>query len=1380
MTPSAASAAAVTLYVQISGAAVGAITTQAAADDFSAVLLPITIPAGSTAPVTVSATVNADTTTEGPEGFQAKLLDSGFVVVAGSNTITGTITEGVTSGKTYMLTKGLDNVPGTSGNDMIIGAIDTAATPNAELVTLSSSDIINGGAGTDTLKIAHSGAAATTTLGSLSNVEIVEVESSSSGGVTVNSTATTGVTNLNVTKAVSAVTATAAATTDVDVSVKGIAGTTVTVNGGKAVNVATTDAAAAIDVGAAGADVTGAVTITATGAAASNANAAVALGTIAVGGGSTINVTQKATSDASALVAGGTAVTHTQGAVTIDAASTTTTVTVKQDAAVTADSVAAKTGVAEVASVKFTALTAGSSVTVGSLVFTAAKALTATDVAQAFANLSPGAIKPAAAAGDTQGASVVANGVFTGALLAGWSSAAASGDTVVFTATTGAKDDLTATGATVTKTTDGVNAVAAKNVMGVVAGTVDITDGAALKTVTVDGYSAAGSNINGTGAALETLTLKNGGAFTVADTADTLALNLEKVGTSATAVNLVLTAAPTTLNVTTTGNVYTNLNANATKTLNVSGTGLFSTGTNTLGALETVKVTGTAGLTLAAGPAATITSVDTTATTGTVTTTIDGTKATYTGGAGVDNVTLATGTALTKAINLGAGDDTLVFDAAVTGSTATLSGGDGTDTLSMSTARADALDATKQTFYTNFERLLINDAAGNTTVDLANLGFTNYVTTTGTTGTLTLDKMANNGTVVLTTAPTTGVTVQITDAADTVKGTADVLNVVTQVISADIDFKTLTAADVETININADDTKLDDDGNGTNDPVEPATLTLVATKATKINVTGDSNLTLVNTGNIALTEIDASTLTGNLTATATGKNGTTIKAGLGNGVLTAGDSAGNTAQVSTLAFTDGAGALTMAAGDSISATINGTTVTQAFTTNFNTTIVELAKKIDDIGGDNTTYNTGDVAPGNVITITSLIAGTPFTADAVFTPAAVSSVTGVYAEGTENQVLDKDTITFTDNAAAGGAMAAGDQIVFTITPAVGAVTTVTQLFDTDFATTLGKMADQVIAAGYGATVTGGNAIEVTGKAGSGAIVLGGFTFTDANAAGAVTAAPAEGAVDFVADADTLNFTEVTAMGPDDTITISVTNGVSTYTTAAVAFTTNYATTQGAVATAVAGLNSGNSFTAAYNNGVLTVTDKVAGGSPITNIGLTFTNAAANSVTDVFATTTENVAAKADVLNGGAGNDTLKAGSNGAQLTGGDGNDLFVLKAASQEINTYSSIKDFTAGDLLELQVTAGTAATGYLKLSAALNEITAQFSNFVEAAIAQASAGQAIFFNYKGNGYVVIDNAETGGASATSFQNGVDAVIEVVGVNMDNTSFNATHGTVALI
>lgn len=174
-----------------------------------------------------------------------------------------------------MLTKGLDNVPGTAGNDTIVGSI-SADTADAELNTFSALDVINGGAGTDTLKVSSTGAKIT--VGSnVSNVEIVEV--SSTGALDVDTTASTAVTNLNVTAAASSVAAKASATTDIDVSIKDAdEAATITAVGGKNVNVALTNAVSDIAVGGdfsgedgafvAGKAPTGAVTITATGAAA--------------------------------------------------------------------------------------------------------------------------------------------------------------------------------------------------------------------------------------------------------------------------------------------------------------------------------------------------------------------------------------------------------------------------------------------------------------------------------------------------------------------------------------------------------------------------------------------------------------------------------------------------------------------------------------------------------------------------------------------------------------------------------------------------------------------------------------------------------------------------------------------------------------------------------------------------------------------------------------------------------------------------------------------------------------------------------------------------------------------------------------------------------
>lgn len=752
----------------------------------------------------------------------------------------------------------------------------------------------------------------------------------------------------------------AAATQNVTVS--GATGT-ITVDGGKDVTVTDATAAKAItigattvnagkvtvtdtNVGAAAIAVDGGtdVTITATGSSAStitvgNGGAAtdlpsgtvnvtsnhkatagtdVTLSAITAKGGSTITVTQ--TADTSKAATDKTGATLTQGAVAVTAGTATTAVTVTQ-AKSTAEVLAvdAVAGVTQSASVKFGALKSGDSIILGTTAandalganeirFTAAKDLTAAEVAQAFASL---------ANPDTQGAGKVANGTYS---LSGatsffntYTSSAANGDTVVFTSNTANTAgvaalvvDLVNTSTTsvepVVTATAGVTAVAAKTgVLGVQTGTVAIDDNAtaaSVTTVTLDGYGNTTIGNTNTLSKLQTLNLSNSGSTgTAGETDASVTLDAATVASLALSLNNIkgnvsldgaADSALKTLNVTTSGaNSTFGLTAASVETLTVAGDKALDIDTgSTLSALKSVTVSGSAGLSLG-DLSATLTSVNTSATTGAVTSTIDGAKATYTGGSGVDTVTLATTASLTKAIDLGAGDDTLDFGAlTVTATTATLSGGDGTDTLVMNMTAAAALDDTAQSHYTGFERLTLSNAAGNTTLNLANLGFTNYVTTTGSTGTLTLNNLASNGTVVLTTAPTTGYTVGVKDAAT---GTADVLNVVAQVVSADINFGVITAANVETINLTATDTKLDDDADGTNDAVEKATAVLTADKATTVNLgSSNANIDLTLTGSTAVTLVDGSAMTGSLKLTAAGAaGGTEVRGGSGNDELTA-------------------------------------------------------------------------------------------------------------------------------------------------------------------------------------------------------------------------------------------------------------------------------------------------------------------------------------------------------------------------------------------------------------------------------------------------------------------------------------------------------------
>ena len=617
------------------------------------------------------------------------------------------------AGVTYLTTKGLDNFVGGTGNDTIIGAIDSAAgIGNAELNTLSGIDLINGGAGIDTLKIAHNSGAIT--LGNVSNVEIVTIDSAAVAGVTVDTSAVAGVTNLNITKAVSTIVATAAATTNVDVSLKDVG--TVTVNGGKDVNVALTDAKSVIDVGATGVDAVGAVTITATGTAAV-AGSNVTMGNINVGGGKTVNVTQHANFAASKTVADATVEKVTQGNVVVTASGLTTDVTIKQDADVTGLSRAAIAGATEVASVKFTKLAANESVTVGGLTFTAAKDLTAAQVAQAFANLSAGAAVPAGANGDTQGSSAHANGTFSGSLLANWTTAAASDDTVVFTGrANNTMTDLTSDAkATVTKTTEGVQAVSARNTLGVETGTVTIAGAAALANVTVDGYKAStgAAGITGTAnTALNSIKLSNGGSFEIDSAAATLALTLNNVDGTVT-----VAAGTKTINAQVDGeDVVTTLASASAETVNVTGAG---------------NVSGTTGV--GAGNLVVASAINTTGMTGGTAEFViaNGGATTYTGGAAVDTVTVSNaGTAITKAIDLGAGDDTLELVGTVVVPTATLSGGAGIDTIAFNGASAAALSANGNfaAKIDGFEKLSITDTvSAATVVNMANMDGINYV-----------------------------------------------------------------------------------------------------------------------------------------------------------------------------------------------------------------------------------------------------------------------------------------------------------------------------------------------------------------------------------------------------------------------------------------------------------------------------------------------------------------------------------------------------------------------------------------------------------------------------------------------------------------------------
>lgn len=230
-------------------------------------------------------------------------------------------------------------------------------------------------------------------------------------------------------------------------------------------------------------------------------------------------------------------------------------------------------------------------------------------------------------------------------------------------------------------------------------------------------------------------------------------------------------------------------------------------------------------------------------------------KAAFTGGAGDDTLTV---NGSTVAHTLGAGDDTVVVkDTAFTDLAKGFSvdGGEGTDTLQMSATLAASFKTADVA--TNFEILQL--VGGNGTVNLDNFGDIDHVAVGALDGgALNLNNMGNGGLLEYVAGPTQNVTVSV-KGADT--GTTDVLNVT---IAADdtVAAGTLTVANVETIKITADDTKLDADGTA-----DTHTMTLTADAATTVNISGNAglNLNLTLTDSDAITKIDASGNTGGLT-----------------------------------------------------------------------------------------------------------------------------------------------------------------------------------------------------------------------------------------------------------------------------------------------------------------------------------------------------------------------------------------------------------------------------------------------------------------------------------------------------------------------------------
>ena len=279
----------------------------------------------STADATYGAAVTA---------FNTKIDASQALSQATGNT-GGTFTATGTTNKSFTLTTGIDSgsaFVGGTGNDTFAGSTSAGA------LTFSSLDVIDGGAGTDTLNIAATVAVDTTALvgASVSNIENASI--TSTGAVVATTTAWTGLTSL-ATASTGNSTVTSAVTTDIAATVASPTGAgAALINGGKAVTLSMNDTAAAdtatgntVSVGVT-TQAAGAVTVTASEthpASANGAASALATGTIRVDGGTSVVVN----SIASGAAGDNAGDVLTIGQVTVNGKGTATSVSVTQSAA---------------------------------------------------------------------------------------------------------------------------------------------------------------------------------------------------------------------------------------------------------------------------------------------------------------------------------------------------------------------------------------------------------------------------------------------------------------------------------------------------------------------------------------------------------------------------------------------------------------------------------------------------------------------------------------------------------------------------------------------------------------------------------------------------------------------------------------------------------------------------------------------------------------------------------------------------------------------------------------------------------------------------------------------------------------------------------------
>lgn len=520
-----------------------------------------------------------------------------------------------------------------------------------------------------------------------------------------------------------------------------------------------------------------------------------------------------------------------------------------------------------------------------------------------------------------------------------------------------------ATNVTVTAadTSKAVDLTAAAASVSVVGGTnVKVTDGSTavdqVKTVSVNGNLTTKAVL--TGKAISTVNISNTAVATditnaAATAKATLALTLDNVTAGATSVITDTANEYKTINVTASGKASsTKLASTATTALTVDGAAKLTLDASGLTKLATVTVSGAGGL-VSDLSAVSVTAVNAAGSSGANTITLDGTKATYVGGSGIDTLKLAA--VPTKSVDGGAGTADVLELAAVadlsTVTAAALTNAKNFEILGLSGAYGTAKDAGKSTLDlsalgTAFTGVQIDSTTAAENLILSNAGAATSLTflaAPAKTTTLTLKTNGASDTLALTVGAATSGQIKLATASDITASGQDTVTVIANadtsagavqhtvkialdeatslVVSgkAGVDFTGSTFTKLATVNSTSEGaikvalTQTTADASVTTGAGDDTIVTAAAsTKVATVNAGNGTNSVTTGAGNDVIT-----TGTGNDTIDAKGGNNT-IVAGDGTNGITVGDG-NNTitggAGVDTINVGSGANNLTLGAGN---------------------------------------------------------------------------------------------------------------------------------------------------------------------------------------------------------------------------------------------------------------------------------------------------------------------------------------------------------------------------------------------------------------------------------------------------------------------------------